>query len=47
MKEVDPNRNVWEILDTYSVGKREQIENTLSEKFEEEQKRGIYRGSRM
>lgn len=23
MKEVDTNRNVWEILDTYSVGKRE------------------------
>lgn len=44
MKEVDPNRNVWEILDTYSDGKREQIENALSKKFEQAQVLGRNRG---
>jgi len=44
IKSVDPKRNVWEILDTYSGGKREQIENALAEKFEEAHKRGINRG---
>lgn len=44
MKGVDPKRNVWEILDTYSGGRREKIENALGEKFEEVQQSGIYRG---
>ena len=44
MKEVDPKRNVWEILDTYSGGRRVQVENALGEKFEETQKRGMSRG---
>jgi len=29
LKEVDPQRNVWQILDTYSEGKKEQIEKAL------------------
>lgn len=44
IKDVDPKRNVWEILDTYSGGRREKIENALAEKFEEVQQSVIYRG---
>jgi len=29
LKEVDPKRNVWQIFDTYSEGKKEQIEKAL------------------
>lgn len=46
MKEVDPKRNVWQVLDTYSGGKREQVENALGEKFEEAQVLGRNRGMR-
>ena len=44
IKDVDPKRNVWEILDTYSGGRREKIEDALGEKFEEVQQSVIYRG---
>lgn len=44
IKDVDPKRNVWEIIDTYSGGRREKIENALAEKFEEVQQSVIYRG---
>jgi len=37
LKAVDPKRNVWEVIDTYSGGKREKIENALGEKFDETQ----------
>lgn len=35
MKEVDPKANVWDTLDKYSKGKRDQVEKYFSEKFEE------------
>lgn len=34
VKEVAPQRNAWQILDKYSGGKREQIENVLRVKFD-------------
>lgn len=46
MKGVDPKRNVWQILDTYSGGGREQIENALGDKFEDVQKLWVNKGIR-
>lgn len=43
MKEVDPKANVWDSLDKYSGGKRDQIEKYFSEKFDQIQERGISR----
>lgn len=34
MKEVDPKANVWDTLDKYSRGKRNQVEKYFSEKFD-------------
>lgn len=43
MKEVDPKANVWDTLDKYSGGKRDQVEKYFSEKFDQIQERGISR----
>lgn len=50
MKEVNPKMNIWEIMDKYSGGKRNEIEKALSDKYDESlkfgQKQGYSRGSR-
>lgn len=40
IKEVNPKMNVWEIMDKYSGGKRTEIENSLSDKYDESLKLG-------
>jgi len=44
MKEVNPKVNVWEIMDKYSAGRRTEIEEALSNKFDQVQKIGQSRG---
>lgn len=50
MKEVNPRMNVWETMDKYSGGKRNEIEKALSDKYDEAlkfgQKQGYSRGGR-
>lgn len=44
MKEVNPKINVWEIIDKYSGGKRNEIEKALSDKYDESLKLGQKQG---